>query len=252
MENNYIHLKNANNPILLSEYASSKLSDEYLSSISAGAFSSTSSENQLGTAMMRCLELTESYGVENRIRSGAFDNAVGKLLHEEAGITTEWARDSRFWIWLTFAFGGLGAFVVDSRLGKADNPKGTAAPHHYGFGPVRRGYFAKCWLHSDISYEIFCDYRMLDQEDVDFWDSHVMGPDYGYSREISAAFYELVKLEKIQRGEPRGDNIGFRQLSKELTRRNATTCYELMSFEEAQIFVKSVWEERLKWKIDNE
>jgi hypothetical protein len=252
MSSNYFHVKTANNPIILSEYTAGKLTSESLHSTSSGTFESAASENQLGTAMFRCLELIEIYRADNRIRSGEFDNAIGKLLHEEAGISNDWARDNRFWIWLTFAFDGLGAFIIDSRLGKSDSPRGSAAPHHYGFGPVRKSYFAKCWLHSDISYDVFSDYRMLTLHDVDFWDSHIMGPDYGFSREISAAFYELVTTENIPRGEPRGANIGFRQLSKELTRRNATTCYELMTFDEAKNFVKTVWNAKSSWTIENE
>lgn len=251
MSIDYKRLTEASASRVLDDYQSGNLDSTRLSSYTEGQFVEPVCEQRIRTTMLRCLELYEFYAEDKKHRSGEFDNAVGKLLHTEADISTTWARDPNFWIWLTFD-DNVGTFIIDRRFLKDDTERGTAKKIHYALATLKDGYFAKCWLHADISKEIFGDYRMLDMHDVDFWDSHVVGIDYGFARNITGAFFQVIKDKKIERGDPSGPGIGYRQLSKELTRRNPTICYELMEFHTALSYVQNVWEHRSEWSIKHE
>ena len=55
------------------------------------------------------------------------------------------------------------------------------------FWPASRKHHPKQLLN------IIGDHSMLQMTDVDFWDSHVLGVDYGLSTPMAHAFYKLIK-----------------------------------------------------------
>ena len=175
------------------------------------------------------------------------------MLHEEAAIQEHWARDPGFWVWVTFFNTPGGAYIVDQRFpSKTQTGKGQAEKRHYGLGQLHAGLFAKCWIHAEISIRALGDYSMLQMTDVDFWDSHVLGVDYGLSTPVAHAFYKLIKEKNIDRVGKSPERFGYRDLAPELTRRNPTVCYELMDNEVAYIFIENLWGSRSSWSQGNE
>ena len=115
---------------------------------------------------------------------------------------------------------------------------------------LRDGLLAKTWLAADISYRFEGKYDLLSLiDDVDFWDSHILGVDYGSSNNLVHAFFEVVKKNKIERGDVNKPNkpTGFRDLAKELTRQNPTTCFEIMDYSDVKDFVQKIWDDRSSW-----
>ena len=257
MSDNYPRINATNASQVLSIYRSRPLSQKELSELTSGNFDQGSNaEDLIGTSIHRCLEIYEEYlATDKNFRSGEFDHDLAELFHEEAKIQEHWARDPGFWVWITFANSSYGAFLVDRRFSKStDSERGKALDKHYGLGLLHAGLFAKCWLHADISMKAAGDYSMLEMTDVDFWDSHVLGVDYGHSMPMSYAFFKLIKDRKISRGEVNDPSvpIGYRDLASELTRRNPTVCYELMDTDIAYDYIENLWDSRTSWSLKDE
>lgn len=234
---------------IYNRYISNKLNkaaefDEFVE----GDFLDPNAKDRLSGVMLRALELCEEHEKAKTLRSGKFDNALGKLLHEEGKIDSAWANDAGFWTWLTFAFQRSGSYVVESRFGKSDTSKNTPQKH-FGCERLRGGLLAKTWLAADISFRFQGNYKILDLIDVDFWDSHIIGVDYGAANELVHALIDVVKEKKIIRGDTNDKKVktGYRDLAKEITRRNPTVCYELMNYNELKHYIEQLWAAQTSW-----
>ena len=257
MSESYPKINATNASQILSLYRSNQLSQRELVDLTTDTFDKKSSAGDLiGAAIHRCLEIYDEYSVDNKnFRTGEFDHDLARLFHEEAEIEEHWARDPGLWVWVTFAFNSYGAFLVDRRFSKSgDEEKGKALDKHYGLGSLHAGLFAKCWIHADISIKATDDYSLLEMTDVDFWDSHILGVDYGHSMPMCYAFFKLIKDKNISRGNVNDQSvpIGYRDLAKELTRRNPTVCYELMDKNVAYEYIENLWDSRTSWSLKNE
>ena len=213
-----------------------------------GDFIDPNAKVRLSNVMLRALELCAEHEKKNTLRTGKFDNALGELLHKEGKIDNAWANDAGFWAWLTFAFQKTGAHLVEKRFGDPTSGKNTIQKH-FGCGRLRDGLLAKTWLAADISFRFQGNYKILDLVDVDFWDSHIVGVDYGAANALVHALIDVVKEKKIIRGDTNDKKVktGYRDLAKEITRRNPTVCYELMNYNELKKYIEQLWADRTSW-----
>lgn len=206
--------------------------------------------------------LNECFDLEPHLRSPSrwrFDGAVARLLHARLQLSTVCAGDADFWRWLTFAYGGCGAELVDLRYGRpmsesAETEDGAATavrPVYYGLRQMKKGMFAKLWICAASMYRPNQSnpYDGLDYMDVDLWDSHIIDPDYGSVPEMARAFVLVVRDREIPR-DARGSadgTAGYRQLAREIRRRYPTTAFELFDDEVAYHWVDALWADRETW-----
>lgn len=186
-----------------------------------------------------------------------FDGQCAPLVHRTLALPPIVAGDADFWRWLTFSQGGYGAGLVDVRYsghrGKpswsgTDNP---ARPVYYGLEDLKKGMFAKLWICANVMYvEGASDpYDGIDYPDVDLWDSHVIDVNFGSSAAMARAFVKVVRDMRLTRGDA-GDPeapAGFRDLAKEIRRRQATIVFEMFDDGTARRWVEELWKERKSW-----
>lgn len=187
-------------------------------------------------------------------RRAHFDSLCAHRLHTRLGLSTVCAGDPDFWRWLTFAFGGCGADLVDLRYGKDDDEprplrSRVGRPVYYGLGLMRKGMFAKLWICADLMYRPnggVDPYDGLDYHDVDLWDSHVIDIDWGGVPAMASAFVRVVRDMAVPRGDKAGE-CGFRQLAREIRRRYPTTAFEVFDDDAAYMWVATLWRDRETW-----
>ncbi len=94
-------------------------------------------------------------------RRAHFDALCARHLHTRLDLSAVCAGDPDFWRWLTFAYGGCGADLVDLRYGKAatDSAADSEFSHsgvgravYYGLDLMRKGMFAKLWICANLMY----------------------------------------------------------------------------------------------------
>ena len=92
-------------------------------------------------------------------------------------------------------------------------------------------------------------YDGIEYADVDLWDSHVIDVDYGSVPGMARAFVKVVRDLALPRGNTSDSDksVGYRDLAKEVRRRNATMAFELFSDVEAYNWIVALWEERQTW-----
>ena len=181
-----------------------------------------------------------------------FDSRCAPILHRVLQLPPRIAGDGDFWRWLTFTQGGFGAQLVDWRYRPRTGVTGDLArPVYYGLGLMKKGMLAKLWMCADAMYvpEAPDPYDGIDYVDADLWDSHIIDIDYGSVGAMARAFVKLVRDRELPRGdtaEP-GAAAGFRDLAKEVRRRNAAVALELFSETEAHDWLQRLWEDREEW-----
>ncbi len=186
-----------------------------------------------------------------------FDSECAPLVHRTLGLPSILAGDADFWRWLTFSQGGWGADVVDRRYGGSrgkpswSDPGGPARRVYHGLEDLKKGMFAKLWICANAMYvEGATDpYDGIDYADVDLWDSHVIDVSFGSSALMARAFVKVVRDMKLPRGEARDPAVpaGFRDLAKEIRRRQATIVFELFDDRTALRWVEELWNDRGSW-----
>lgn len=202
---------------------------------------------------------TEASGASH----GEFDSRCAPTVHKVLSLSVQVAGDPDFWRWLTFTQGHWGAELVDWRYGSQRRERvintssaspGLARPVYYGLGPMKKGMFAKLWLCADRMYvegrpDNPHEYDGIDYADVDLWDSHIIDVDYGSVAAMARAFVTVVRELSLPRGSPNNPDEppGYRDLAKELRRRQATVVFELFENAEAVQYVRDVWDERESW-----
>ena len=186
-----------------------------------------------------------------------FDGQCAPLLHRTLALPSIVAGDADFWRWLTFSQGGHGAEVVDLRYGGGrgkpswSSPDGPARPVYYGLEDLKKGMFAKLWICANVMYiEDAADrYDGIDYPDVDLWDSHVIDVNFGSSAVMARAFVKVVRDMGLPRGEASDPAApaGFRDLAKEIRRRQATIVFEMFDEPTARRWIEELWKDRRSW-----
>ena len=186
-----------------------------------------------------------------------FDNECAPLVHRTLALPPIPAGDADFWRWLTFSHGGWGADVIDRRYagsrGKPSwsDPVGPARRVYYGLEELKKGMFAKLWICANSMYieDASAPYDGIAYADVDLWDSHVIDVNFGSSAPMARAFVKVVRDMKLPRGEAKDPAApaGFRDLAKEIRRRQATIVFELFDDETARRWVEELWNDRESW-----
>ena len=189
--------------------------------------------------------------------SGAeFDGQCAPLLHKTLDLSPIVAGDADFWRWITFCQGGLGATLVDRRYSGGrgipswSDPDNLARPVYYGLEDLKKGMFAKLWICANVMYLEGANdpYDGIEYPDVDLWDSHVIDVNFGSSAVMARAFVKVVRDMKLPRGDANDPGAaGFRDLAKEIRRRQATVVFEMFDDQTAQGWVEELWRERKSW-----
>ena len=186
-----------------------------------------------------------------------FDSECAPLVHRPLGLPPVVAGDGDFWRWLTFSQGGWGADVVDRRYGGSrgkpswSDLRGPARRVYYGLEDLKKGMFAKLWICANAMYvpDAADPYDGIDCADVDLWDSHIIDVNFGSSALMARAFVKVVRDMQLPRGnakEPQAP-AGFRDLAKEIRRRQATIVLELFDEPAARHWVEELWSDRESW-----
>lgn len=182
-----------------------------------------------------------------------FDSRCARLLHSKLQLPLQAAGDADFWRWLTFTHGYLGAEIVDWRYGNSHtkSESSIARPVYYGLGMMKKGMFAKLWICANMMCinDAVDPYDGIEYADVDLWDSHIIDVDYGSVPTMARAFVKVVRDLSLKRGSPNTPEVptGYRDLAKEIRRRNATVAFEMFDDAEAYLWIKTVWSERASW-----
>lgn len=187
-------------------------------------------------------------------RPGEFDSQCAPLLHSTLRLPIRVAGDADFWRWLTFTSGGCGAEIVDWRYGggRRAAKSGLARPVYYGLELMKKGMFAKLWICANLMYRENAGnpYDGIEYADVDLWDSHVIDVDYASVSAMARAFVIVVRDLQIPReSATEGANpSGYRDLAKEIRRRQPTVAFELFDDEQAQHWIRELWYESSSWR----
>lgn len=201
------------------------------------------------TAIDLCNLLWEVVQREKKGRSGwgmRFERSAAAIVHERLNLSPVVAGDPKFWRWLTFAAGGELAELVDWRYKKGETE--SAPERYYGFGKSKEGLYGYLWLCADTVYDPTLEdpYELTRRGDVDVWQSHIVRIDFGSVPQFARAFIRFVFPSEDEKPLSRDE---YRQLAKELTRRNASMSFELLDEEASLAFVDEVWRERAEWEI---
>ena len=186
-----------------------------------------------------------------------FDGHCARLVHRTLELPSIVAGDADFWRWLTFSQGCHGADVVDRRYGGHRGkpswsvPEKPARPVYYGLEDLKKGMFAKLWICANAMFieDATDPYDGLEYPDVDLWDSHIVDVNFGSSAAMARAFVKVVRDRRLPRGETSDSSApaGFRDLAKELRRRQATIVFEMFDDKTARQWVEDLWEDRNSW-----
>ncbi len=182
-----------------------------------------------------------------RGKGGKFERLAAPLVHEKLNLSPVVAGDAGFWRWLTFYNEGQFAEIVDLRYGKS--AKGRES--YLGLGALKQGFLAYLWLCANAVYdaEDSDPYCLARRGQSDLWTSHLIRVDFGSMRPMARAFIRFLHPDDDHQTLEVSE---YRELIKELTRRNASTLLELLDEESAYDFVTRVWAERNEWWVENQ
>lgn len=186
-----------------------------------------------------------------------FDGHCARLVHSKLGLPSLVAGDADFWRWLTFSQGGYGADVVDLRYGGHRGKPSWSVPDkparsvYYGLEDLKKGMFAKLWICANSMFigDATDPYDGIEYADVDLWDSHIIDVNFGSSAVMARAFVKVVRDNGLPRGEVSNPAapVGFRDLAKEIRRRQATIVFEMFDDQTARQWVEELWKDRNSW-----
>ena len=174
----------------------------------------------------------------------AFERQAASLVHQRLGLHSIVAGDAEFWRWLTFSVDGELAQLVDWRY--PDQDTGHAREQYFGFGQMKEGMYAYLWLCAQAVFDPTLEdpYELSRRGDVDIWQSHIVRIDFGSVPQLARAFIRFVfpeEEEQLLRREQ------YRQLAREVTRRNASMAFELLDDSESLELIGDIWEQRGAW-----
>ncbi len=174
-----------------------------------------------------------------------FERRTASLIHERLALEPIVAGDPGFWRWLTFAAKGTLMELVDLRYGsKATN---EARDVYFGLGQAKQGMFNYLWLCGGAVFDPTLDdpYELTYRGDVDFWQSHIVRIDFGSVPQLARALVRFVYPSESESNLSREE---YRDLAKEITRRNPAMSFELLDDEAALELVEAIWRERDVWR----
>ena len=157
-----------------------------------------------------------------------FDAPACRIVHETLALPSNLAADDGFWRWLAVA---KCPDVVEARHAGKESP---AHVLNFGIGPVTSNRLAILWYRADMVYDANRDnpYHLATHPShTDFWESGVIRPRYGWSRNLARA---LVRCQYRNPGSRRAhlhstDPNGIRELYKRLRRLHSTIAFEFLS-----------------------
>lgn len=175
----------------------------------------------------------------------AFEREAASLVHERLGLHPIVAGDAGFWRWLTFSADGELAELVDWRYPSQD--AGHARDQYFGFGQMKEGMYAYLWLCAQAVFDTTLEdpYELSRRGDVDIWQSHIVRIDFGSVPQLARAFIRFVFPDKETQFLRREQ---YRQLAKEITRRNASMAFELLNDSESLELIGQIWEQYDAWE----
>ena len=174
----------------------------------------------------------------------AFERHAASLVHQRLGLHSIVAGDAGFWRWLTFSVDGKLAQLVDWRYPRQET--GHAREQYFGFGQMKEGMYAYLWLCAQAVFDPKLEdpYELSRRGDVDVWQSHIVRIDFGSVPQLARAFIRFVFPEE---GEQFLRREQYRQLAREVTRRNASMAFELLDDSESYEFICDIWKQRGVW-----
>lgn len=174
----------------------------------------------------------------------AFERQAASLVHRHLGLHPIMAGDAGFWRWLTFSGEGDLADLVDWRYPGQET--GHAREQYFGFGQMKEGMYAYLWLCAQSVLDLTLEdpYELSRRGDVDVWQSHVVRIDFGSVPQLARAFIRFVFPDEETQFLRREQ---YRQLAREMTRRNASMAFELLDDSESLELIRDIWERRHAW-----
>ena len=174
----------------------------------------------------------------------AFERQAASLVHRHLGLHPIVAGDAGFWRWLTFAGEGDLADLVDWRYPGQET--GHAREQYFGLRQMKGGMYAYLWLCAQSVLDLTLEdpYELSRRGDVDVWQSHVVRIDFGSVPQLARAFIRFVFPDEENQFLRREQ---YRQLAREVTRRNASMAFELLDDSESLNLLRDIWEQRHAW-----
>lgn len=185
-------------------------------------------------------ELAHSFGKPGYL----FERQAVSQVHQRLGLDSIVAGDAGFWRWLTFSVDGQLAQLVDWRY--PSKGSGHAREQYFGFGPMKAGMYAYLWLCARAVFDPTSKdpYELSRRGDVDIWQSHIVRIDFGSVPQMARAFIRFILPKE---GEQFLYREQYRQLAREMTRRNASMAFELLDDSESLELIGEIWEQRGIW-----
>ena len=102
--------------------------------------------------------------------------------------------------------------------------------------------YAYLWLCAQSVLDLTLEdpYELSRRGDVDIWQSHVVRIDFGSVPQLARAFIRFVFPDEESQFLRREQ---YRQLAREVTRRNASMAFELLDDSESLELIRDIWEQ---------
>lgn len=172
-----------------------------------------------------------------------FEGEASAIVHQALELPPYVAVDHEFWLWFTLGsdFDYPAKLVAWRHGGRAETPY-DAKDSNFGLTTdLEQGFFSRVWLRGNIGWdpERADPYELSKRGDQDLWRSHLLRTEYGQVPNVAKA------LLRFQYGDdhpdvPRVKTKVIREMAKELRRRQATSAFELLDWDEAQQLVEDV------------
>ncbi len=174
----------------------------------------------------------------------SFERQAASLVHQRLELPSIIAGDAGFWRWLTFSLDGDLGQLVDWRYPAQET--GHAREQYFGLRQMKAGMYAYLWLCAQAVFDSTLEdpYELSRRGDVDIWQSHIVRIDFGSVPQLARAFIRFVFPEE---GEQLLRREQYRELAKEVTRRNASMAFELLDDSESLQLISDIWEQRGAW-----
>jgi hypothetical protein len=170
-----------------------------------------------------------------------YERLAAPEIHQRLALHPIVAGDSGFWRWLSFSAQGALAELIDWRYP-------SKREVYYGLGQPKKGMLNYLWLRADSVFDDTREdqYEVVRRGDVDIWQSHIVRVDFGSVRQMARSFIEYVHPSEDKQTL---EQIEYRALAKELTRRNASMSYELLEDGDCHEFIDEVWKDKAAWQV---
>ena len=230
---------------MLNNFSEHNLNDATLSEVTAYKSGGEVDQEAIRDLNTRLFELMENVDGK-RGKGAAFERLAVPVIHEKLNLSPIVAGDAGFWRWLTFFNDGDFVEVVDWRYG----PNAKFREQYLGLGELKKCFLAYLWFRANAVYnpKNSDPYLHARRGQSDLWTSHIIRVDFGSMPSMARAFIQFLHPDQEAQNLSLSE---YRELIKELNRRNGSTLLELLDDKEALDFVSQVWAERDEWWTDN-